>query len=112
VETTVTEAQCDIRRGYYSGARGILASALAWSVAAGTAAFASAQRAIWALGLVLAGAGTVLGRLAAPARVVAAAGAAIELAFAAAGIVQHRHWVCPGNSSKPEPLRGAARLRR
>ncbi len=194
METTVTEAQCDMRRSYYSGAPGVLASALAWSVAAGIAAFASPQRAIWALlvggtlihpvgvlfcrllgapathaktnplgplawastfwlifslplayglglqnpawffsamllviggrylvfatlfgvrfywalGLVLAGAGFVLGWLAVPAPVVAAVGAAIEMVFAAIGIVQHRHWLRPGNSPKPRPLRGAA----
>lgn len=191
---TVTEAQCDMRRGYCSGAPGILASALAWSVAAGIAAFASPQRAIWALlvggalihpvgvllcrllgapathsrtnplgqlavastfwlifslplayglglqnpawffgamllviggrylvfatlfgmrfywalGLVLAGAGFVLGWLAAPAPVVAAAGAAIELVFAAIGIVQHRHWLRTDTSSMPTPRRDAA----
>lgn len=49
METTISEAQRDLRRGYYSGAPGILASALAWSVAAGTAAMASPQRAIWVL---------------------------------------------------------------
>jgi hypothetical protein len=194
VETTLTEAQCDMRRGYYSGAVGILASALAWSVAAGIAAFGSPQRAIWALlvggalihpvavvlcrllgapakhsrtnplaqlagastfwlifslplayglglqnpawffaamllviggrylvfatlfgmrfywvlGLVLAGAGFVLGRLAATASVVAAAGAAIELVFAAIGIARHRHWLRIDNSSMPTPSRDAA----
>ena len=194
MESTVTEAQHDLRRGYYSGAPGILASALAWSVAAGTAAFGSPQQAIWALliggalihpvgvvlcrlfgapathtkgnplgqlagastfwlifslplayalglqnpawffaamllviggrylvfatlygmrlywalGLALAGAGFVLGALSVPALAVVAAGAAIELVFAVVGIVQHRHWVRPNNSSKPTPLRGAA----
>ena len=193
METTVAEAQSDMRRGYYSGAPGILASALAWSVAAGTAALASPQRAIWALliggalihpagvllcrlvgapakhsktnplgplaaastfwlifslplayglglqnpawffaamllviggrylvfatlygmrlywvlGLVLAGAGFVLGWLAVSALAVAVSGAAIELVFAVACLAQHRNWVRPDNSSKPTPLRGA-----
>lgn len=49
METTVTEAQHDLRRGYFSGAPGILASALVWSVSAGIAAFASPAHAIWAL---------------------------------------------------------------
>ncbi|MFC0682592.1 DUF7010 family protein [Lysobacter korlensis] len=49
MEMAVTAAQNDMRRAYYSGAAGILASALAWSVATGVAAFASPQRAIWAL---------------------------------------------------------------
>lgn len=49
MEMTVTEAQHDLRRSYFSGAPGILASALAWSVATGVAAFVSPQRAIWAL---------------------------------------------------------------
>ncbi|KFN41493.1 hypothetical protein N787_05925 [Arenimonas metalli CF5-1] len=38
-----------MRQGYHSGATGILASALAWSVAAGFAALASPQQAVWAL---------------------------------------------------------------
>ena len=49
METTVTDAQHDMRRGYFSGAPGILASALAWSVATGVAALVSPHRAIWAL---------------------------------------------------------------
>lgn len=49
MEMTVTEAQHDLRRSYFSGAPGILASALAWSVATGVAAFVSPHRAIWAL---------------------------------------------------------------
>lgn len=192
--TTLTEAQCDMRRGYYSGALGILASALAWSVAAGTAAVASPQRAIWALliggtlihpvgvllcrlfgaagshskgnplgqlagastlwlifslplayglglqnpawffaamlsiiggrylvfatlfgmrlywalGLALAGAGLALAWLAAPALAIVASGAAIELVFAAIGIVQHRVWAGPGNRPIPTPFRDAA----
>lgn len=46
---TVEAAQADMREGYYSGAAGILASALAWSVAAGFAFFATPREAIWAL---------------------------------------------------------------
>jgi hypothetical protein len=49
MEITVTQAQSDMRRGYYSGAAGILASALAWSAAAGSAALVSPQKAIWVL---------------------------------------------------------------
>jgi hypothetical protein len=49
MEWTVTQAQSDMRRGYYSGAAGILASALAWTTAAGTAALVSPQKAIWVL---------------------------------------------------------------
>ncbi len=194
MEITVTEAQCDLRRAYFSGAPGVLASALAWSVAAGTAALVSPQRAIWVLllggtlihpvglllcrlfgatashskgnplgqlagastfwlifslpiayglglqnaawffaamlliiggrylvfatlygmrlywllGLALAGAGVALGMLAAPALAVVAAGAAIELAFAIVGIVQHRQWMLSDNPSKSTLLRGAA----
>lgn len=194
METTITEAQHDLRRGYLSGAPGILASALAWSVAAGTAALVSPERAIWALliggalihpvgvvlcrlfgapathskgnplgqlagastfwlifslplayalgiqnpawffaamllviggrylvfatlygmrlywalGLALAGVGFALAALSAPALAVVAAGAAIELVFAVACFLQHRHWVRPNKSSKPTPLRGPA----
>ncbi len=194
MEMSVTEAQHDLRRGYYSGAPGILASALAWSVAAGVAAFASPERAIWALliggtlihpvglvlcrlfgaaathtrgnplgqlagastfwlifslplayvlglqkpawffaamllviggrylvfatlygmrlywalGLALAGAGFALAALSAPALAVVAAGAAIELAFAVAGVIQHRHWAHLANPPKPMPLRDPA----
>jgi len=46
---SVTEAQSDMRQGYYSGATGILASALAWFVAAGVAALISPSKAVWAL---------------------------------------------------------------
>jgi hypothetical protein len=194
MEMTVTEAQHDLRRGYYSGAPGILASALAWSVAAGMAAFTSPERAIWALliggalihpvglvlcrlfgaagthtkgnplgqlagastfwlifslplayvlglqkpawffaamllviggrylvfatlygtrlywalGLALAGAGFALAALSAPALAVVSAGAAIELVFAVAGIVQHRQWARPANPPESTPIRGAA----
>jgi hypothetical protein len=194
MEMTVTEAQHDLRRGYYSGAPGILASALAWSVAAGVAAFGSPGHAIWALliggalihpvglvlcrlfgaagthtkgnplgqlagastfwlifslplayvlglqkpawffaamllviggrylvfatlygmrlywalGLVLAAAGFALAALEAPALAVVAAGAAIELVFAVAGVIQHRDWARRGNPPRPMPLRGTA----
>ena len=46
MEMTVSHAQSDMRRGYYSGAAGILASALAWTAAAVTAALVSPQKAI------------------------------------------------------------------
>jgi hypothetical protein len=49
MDFTILEAQADMRRGYFSGAPGILASALAWSVAACVAVFVSPQRAILAL---------------------------------------------------------------
>ncbi len=66
MEATVTEAQQDLRRGYYSGVPGILASALAWSVATCVAALVSPQRAIWALligGALIHPVGVVLCRL-------------------------------------------------
>jgi hypothetical protein len=194
METTVAAAQSDMRRGYYSGAPGILASALSWSAAAATAALVSPERAIWVLliggalihpvavvicrllgasgshaktnplaplaaastlwlifclplayglglqkpawffasmllviggrflvfstlygmrlywvlGMTLAAAGVASGWLNVPFPLVALAGAAIEMSFAAAAFVQHRKWVHPNNSSKPTPLRGAA----
>lgn len=49
MEMTYTQAQSDMRQGYYSGATGILASSLAWFVAAGFAALASPAQAVWAL---------------------------------------------------------------
>lgn len=49
MEMTVSQAQSDMRRGYYSGGAGILASALAWTAAAATAAVVSPQKAIWVL---------------------------------------------------------------
>lgn len=49
MDMSASEAQVDMRRGYFSGGAGILASALAWSVAAGVAVSASAQNAVWAL---------------------------------------------------------------
>lgn len=49
MEMTVQQAQLDMRRGYYSGATGIIASALAWAVAAGVSAGMSPTHGIWAL---------------------------------------------------------------
>lgn len=49
MDMSISEAQADMRRGYCSGGAGILASALAWSVAAGVAVFGSPQRAVLAL---------------------------------------------------------------
>lgn len=49
MEVTVLQAQSDMRRGYYSGAAGILASALAWTVSAATAVLESPEKAIWVL---------------------------------------------------------------
>lgn len=46
---TMTEAQADMRRGYASGSTGILASAIAWCCATGTALFSSPQNAMWVL---------------------------------------------------------------
>lgn len=49
MELTVIQAQSDMRRGYYSGAAGILASALAWTVSVATAMLESPEKAIWVL---------------------------------------------------------------
>lgn len=46
---SISAAQADMRQGYYSGGPGILASALAWSVAAAIAVLGGPQKAIWAL---------------------------------------------------------------
>ncbi|XSG76875.1 DUF7010 family protein [Herpetosiphon llansteffanensis] len=46
MDWSISAAQADMRAGYYSGAAGILASALAWSIAAGVALTGSAERAI------------------------------------------------------------------
>lgn len=46
---SVADAQSDMRDGYCSGAAGVLASALAWSVAAGVAMLGSSEQAIWTL---------------------------------------------------------------
>jgi hypothetical protein len=49
MDMSISEAQTDMRQGYCSGGAGILASALAWSVAAGVAISGSVQKSIWAL---------------------------------------------------------------
>jgi hypothetical protein len=49
MDMSIAEAQADMRSGYVSGGTGILASALAWSVAAGVALSSNAQNAVWAL---------------------------------------------------------------
>lgn len=49
MDMSISEAQADMRQGYCSGGAGILASALAWSVAAGVAMSGSVQKSIWAL---------------------------------------------------------------
>lgn len=49
MDMSISQAQSDMRHGYCSGGAGILASAIAWSVAAGVAMAGSAQQAIWAL---------------------------------------------------------------
>lgn len=49
MDMLISEAQADMRQGYYSGAAGIFASALAWSVAAGVAVADSADTAVVAL---------------------------------------------------------------
>lgn len=49
MDMSISEAQADMRRGYCSGGAGIVASAIAWAVAAGVAVAGSAQQAIWAL---------------------------------------------------------------
>lgn len=46
---SILEAQEDMRVGYFGGAAGILASALAWWVASGVAFFTTAESAVWAL---------------------------------------------------------------
>jgi hypothetical protein len=49
MDMSISESQTDMRQGYCSGGAGVLASAIAWSVAAGTAISGSAQKAVWAL---------------------------------------------------------------
>lgn len=49
MDVSITNAQSDMRQSYYSGATGILASALAWFVAAGVALLASPQKSVWVL---------------------------------------------------------------
>jgi hypothetical protein len=46
---SVAESQHDMREGYASGGAGVLASALAWSAAAGVAFLSGTQNAVWAL---------------------------------------------------------------
>jgi hypothetical protein len=184
---TLTQAQSDMRNGYCSGGAGILASSLAWSAAAATAALVSPERSVWVLliggmlihpaamlicrllgatgrhtagnplavlaaastfwlifslplayglslqnlawffpamllviggrylvfatmfgmrlywvlGLALAAAGFALGRSGASPLVGAAAGAAIEMAFAAACLVLHRRWTLTTSVETP-----------
>lgn len=49
MDMSVSAAQLDMRKGYCSGGAGILASALAWSVAAGVATCLSPEKAVWTL---------------------------------------------------------------
>ncbi len=49
MEMLLAEAQRDMRNGYYSGATGILASALAWAASATVVLFHSPERAVWVL---------------------------------------------------------------
>jgi hypothetical protein len=66
------------------------------------------MRLYWVLGLSLAGAGFALGWLGASAFLVAAVGAALEIAFALVCLVQHRRWVRRGDTPSPALLRDAA----
>lgn len=45
----LAQSQADMRAAYWHGAFGVLASALAWGVAAGVAAFGQPQQAVWTL---------------------------------------------------------------
>ncbi len=45
----LAQAQADMRQAYWHGAFGVLSSALIWAVAAGVAAFAKPQQAVWTL---------------------------------------------------------------
>jgi hypothetical protein len=65
-------------------------------------------RLYWACGLVLAGAGYVLGQAKASPSLSAFSGAAIEAAFAAAIFALHRHDARPDRSIGPPPLHGSA----
>ncbi len=47
--STLAQAQADMRTAYWHGAFGVLASAIAWSIAAGTAARGKPQMAVWVL---------------------------------------------------------------
>ncbi|GAA5529024.1 hypothetical protein [Herpetosiphon gulosus] len=46
MDGSISEAQADMREGYYSGAAGIMASAIAWSAAAGVALAGEPERSI------------------------------------------------------------------
>jgi len=87
METTLTHAHADMRHAYCSGGAGIPASAL---------------------GLSLAGAGFALGWLGASAFLVAVVGAALEITFALACLMQYRRWVRRGDTGSPALLRDAA----
>lgn len=190
---TVSQAQTDMRQGYYSGGPGIFASALAWTAAAGTAAMGWPGQAVWVLliggalivpvgflicrlfgargahtkgnplgslagastfwlifllplayvlgiynsgwffaamlliiggrylvfatlygmrlywilGLSLAAAGFLSGALDATATLGASAGAALELVFAVACLMEHRNWAQLEHSTEPAPRAGA-----
>ena len=49
MEMSLTEAQSDMRQGYYSRATRILASSIAWFVAAGFALLTTPEEAVWSL---------------------------------------------------------------
>ncbi len=49
MDMSLTQAQTDMRHGYYSGGTGILASAIAWFTAAAVALLVSPQSAVWTL---------------------------------------------------------------
>lgn len=62
----IHEAQADMRRGYMSGAPGVLASSIAWWVAAAIAWFISPAQGMWALlagGALIHPAGMLIARL-------------------------------------------------
>lgn len=65
--TPLALAQADMREAYWHGAFGVLASALAWGIAAGFAARGQPQQAVWALligGMFIFPASLVLAKLA------------------------------------------------
>ena len=49
MDVSISEAQADMRQGYFSGGDGILASSIVWFMAAAVATFTSAEKAVWAL---------------------------------------------------------------
>lgn len=66
MDMSISQAQTDMRQGYCSGADGILASALAWSVASGVAVAYSPQKAVIALlvgGMLIHPVGVLFGKL-------------------------------------------------